>query len=69
MKYIYFIVYAIKRGYDWGAGSAEVTRYKKIKSIEELQEIEKSIKKDYGHDEDGLLIINYKLMRKEGGEE
>lgn len=45
MKYIYFIAYCQRRGYDTGTGSIEVTRNKKIESIEELREIEKFIKK------------------------
>jgi hypothetical protein len=67
MKYIYFIVYFQKRGYDEGTGSIEVARNKKIKSIEELRELEKFIKKECNLNK--VLIINYKLLRKEGGEE
>lgn len=67
MKYIYFIAYFQKRGYDEGTGSIEVTRNKKIESIEELREIEKFIKKECNLYD--ILIINYKLLRKEREEE
>lgn len=67
MKYIYFIVYSQKRGYDVGTGSIEVTRNKEIESIEELRELEKFIKKECNLNE--VLIINYKLLRKEREEE
>lgn len=67
MKYIYFIAYCQRRGYDEGTGSIEVTRNKKIETIEELREIEKFIKKECNLD--GILIINYKLLRKEGEKE
>ena len=63
MKYIYFIAYYQRRGYDTGTGSIEVTRNKKIESIEELREIEKFIKKECNLYD--ILIINYKLLRKE----
>ena len=67
MKYIYFIAYFQKRGYDEGTGSIEVTRNKKIESIEELRELEKFIKKECNLNK--VLIINYKLLRKEGEKE
>ena len=67
MKYIYFIAYLQKRGYDEGTGSIEVTRNKKIESIEELRELEKFIKKECNLND--ILIINYKLLRKEREEE
>lgn len=67
MKYIYFIAYSQKRGYDMGKASTELTRNKKIESIEELREIEKFIKKECNLND--ILIINYKLLRKEREEE
>lgn len=67
MKYIYFIVYFQERGYDEGTGSIEVTRNKKIETIEELRELEKFIKKECNLNK--VLIINYKLLRKEGEKE
>ena len=67
MKYIYFITYFLKQGYGFGLGNAQVIRNKKIENIEELQEIEEIIKKDCNVND--ATIINYKLLRKEGGEE
>ena len=39
MKYIYFIVYFQKRGYDEGTGSIEIKKLKQLKNCENLKSL------------------------------
>lgn len=39
MKYIYFIAYCQRRGYDEGTGSIEVTRKKKLKTLKNYEKL------------------------------
>lgn len=57
MKYEYMVVYFVSNG----MGRCQVTRNKKIKSYQDIENLNKSIDKYQNRE---VLVTNYKLIRK-----
>ena len=62
MKYIYFLSYTHITKINHGAGNAQVTRNKKIKSLDDIRAIEKDLMELNNFDY--CVINNWKRMKK-----
>lgn len=65
MIYTYLIVYSNIEPDGRGLGRLELTRNRKIKSIDDIKSIEELIMNDYGYRH--VIVTNYILMSKKIG--
>lgn len=61
--YKYFVSYNYAKENGFGFGRFELTRNKKIKSVDDIFEVEKLLK-EKNKDFNTIIILNYKLLKK-----
>lgn len=66
ISFVYFVSYRYKSTGGMGVGRCEISTNERIKSIDDIKEIEKSIEKQFQNPNDDLCcVLNYKFLRFE----